>query len=713
MLKSVNRSKVRRAETKERIKENRFLSQRHGEHGEPCGKITSSVSPVPPWALCLRERLDSADENNEGETAMRTHRGTWLLLFGLLVMVAGVGVTTRARGGDLVAMDIAQFFVEPDVATVLSWRNSTAGQIEEEPYTIRDYWRREVKSGTAAKGSDGKLQVEVKLTAGYYEIEFPKSSREFGIAAVPAYSGKRDMFFAIDAAMSWLVKDRAVRDGLVRVLERSGIGMSRERLAWRAISRDANQTDWETSDGYETMRQSYASHGIEVLEMCHDTPSWLGHSGKYPADLVAASRQWVEIAKHWQSTWGALEIWNEPDIFFGDDLPGDQYAAVVKSVVFGLQAMPFSRPIVGGVLANYHEGFLEACYANGMFECIDLLSFHTYSRAPDMESLVEKYRTWLERHGHAGMPLWLTECGRPWKKGPGRPPLDEDANSALDIIMKAVEARACGIARHFPFVYPYYEENDNNFGMMARNGDPLRCMAGYAQLVRAISHKQYLGDWKGVPESVQRARVFADDKQAVLILYTGKSDNKTTVPFDAPVQRLEGIDGRTLTATDKGVLPVPDGLVYVWLDRGQLDGKLNTETKARKLSQLPTAAKRSNSGPVVMRLELDSKTFAAETSGYRLKHDSTEPLPLKVRAFNLGKRAEQVQFEFEGAGELADGKKLQTLEIPAESSIELNWKFTPAAAMREAKRANVEVRATLADGSAKTSLVIVLLSPKN
>jgi hypothetical protein len=643
---------------------------------------------------------------------MRTRQSTRLLLFGFLVVAAGISATKQLRGGDLAAADVAQFFVEPDVATVLKWRNSSASQAEEETYTLRDYWRRDVRSGKAVRGDDGSLQVEVKLPAGYYEIEFPKSSREFGIAAVPAYSGKRDTFFAIDAAMSWLVKDRAVRDGLVRVLERSGIGMSRERLSWRAISRDANETDWETPDGYSTLRQSYASHGIEVLEMCHDAPSWLGRSGKYPGDLAATSRQWVDIAGRWQSTWGALEIWNEPDIFFGDDLPGDQYAAVVKSVVFGLQSMPFSRPIVGGVLANYHEGFLEACYANGMFDSIDLLSFHTYSRAPEMESLVEKYRTWLERHGHAGMPLWLTECGRPWKKGPGRPPLDEDANSALDIIMKAVEARACGIARHFPFVYPYYEENDNNFGMMARNGDPLRCMAGYAQMVRALSHKQYLGDWTGSPDSVQRARVFGDDKQAVLVLYTGKSDNKTTVPFDAPVQRLEGIDGRVLSATDKGILPVPDGLVYVWLDRNRLDGKLNTETKARKLSQFPEAGKRSNVGPVVMRLELDSKTFAAETSGYRLKHISSDPLPLKVRAFNLGKRAEQVRFEFEGAGEVAEGKKLHSQEIPAESSIELNWKFVPAPALREVKQAKVEVRASLADGSAKSSLVIVLLPAK-
>mgnify|MGYP001117880080 CR=1 FL=1 len=68
--------------------------------------------------------------------------------------------------------------------------------------------------------ADGQVQVEVQLEPGYYEIIFVESGAEFGIAALPAFAGDRDPFFAIDSAMSWLVRDRSTRPGLLEVLRR-------------------------------------------------------------------------------------------------------------------------------------------------------------------------------------------------------------------------------------------------------------------------------------------------------------------------------------------------------------------------------------------------------------------------------------------------------------------------------------------------------------
>jgi len=223
-------------------------------------------------------------------------------------------------------------------------------------------------------------QVELKLRPGYYEIVFPGSSQEFGIAALPAFAGQRDPFFAIDSAMSWLVRDRSTRDGLLDVLRRCGVGMSRERLAWRAISPSTGTWEWDTPQGYETLRRAAADRGVEVLEMCHDAPGWLGRVGKYPADLAATARQWKQIAERWQSTWGALEVWNEPDIFFGDNLPGDQYVPLVKATAYAIQQAGSKRPVVGGVVAHFNAAFLDSCAANGMLDSVDVVSFHTYAR---------------------------------------------------------------------------------------------------------------------------------------------------------------------------------------------------------------------------------------------------------------------------------------------------------------------------------------------
>lgn len=619
-------------------------------------------------------------------------------------------------GQELTPPDVAQFFVEPDQPVSLQWTLKSGATAGEFPYRIVDYHEREVRSGKAKTTAAGTVQVELNLKPGYYEIIFPDSAQEFGIAALPAFSGDRDPFFAIDSAMSWLVRDdRSKREGLLTVLRRCGIGMSRERLAWRAISPSSDRWNWDTADGYETLRQAAAERGVEVLEMCHDTPRWLGLVGKYPADLAGTARQWKQITERWQATWGALEVWNEPDIFFGDNLPGDQYVPLVKATAYAADQAGFTRPVVGGVVAHFHQAFLDSCQANGMLESIDVLSFHTYARAPEMEPLVAKYRSWLRQHGHGGMPLWLTECGRPWSKGPSRPPLAEDANSGLDIVMKAVEARACAIDRHFPFVYPYYEENNNNFGMTGREGSPLRSMAGYAQFVRAVAHKRYLGDWQPLPESVVRARVFGDGHWAVLILYTGKIDAGAELTMDVETDRMEGLDGRLLQASAAGRVPVPDGLSYVWLPAGRVGERLNRQTAAMQLwpAAEEHATRRTPTWPVVLRAELQPQVMSAVTEGYRVKPDAAAELPVKVRVFNLSSSVEQTRIELQSPAAVLAGKRLQTIEIPAESAVNLAWTVNLQAALAEQRQAEFRLKATSTNGRHSSSLVMNFLPEKS
>jgi hypothetical protein len=625
------------------------------------------------------------------------------LLWGVLV-TAGSEV-----GAELVAVDVAQYFLEPHVATVLRWKTADGTAATEQAYTVYDYWREQVGSGKTSTGQDGSLQVTLTLQPGYFEIAFPESAQEFGIAALPSFAGERDEFFAIDAAMSWLVSDHRQREGLVRILRRSGVVMARERLNWGAVNPQREQFAWDTPSGYETLRRAYAEQQVDVLEMCHDAPHWLGLIDKYPANLPAAARQWRQIAQRWQATWGAVEVWNEPDIFFGGNLPGDQYVPLVKALAHGLSAAGCARPVVGGVFAHYHDDFLNACQANGMLDAIDVLSFHTYSRAPEMESLVEKYRTWLREHRQPNMPLWLTECGRPWKRGPGRPPLAEDTNSALDIVMKSVEARACGIARHFPFVYPYYEENDNNFGMMGRQADPLRSMAGYAQLIRVLAHKKYVGDWRPLAEPVSRARVFADRETAVLVVYTGRSDKTATVSCDLRAARIEGLDGRALAASEAGKIPVPDGLAYVWLDRSQLADHLNTDTRAMRLAATGAQPPRpATASPIIMRLEMDRSVMSPETKGYVISEETAGALPLRIRVFNLDADILPVRCEFVSAQELLEGKRLQTVELPGESSQDVHWKLDLRPSFAEGGRTRIEVQATVAGTQQITRIALDL-----
>jgi len=590
-----------------------------------------------------------------------------------LILACSWAVALPASSAALRPVDVERFFVTPGERSVLRWKGEPGGGVE---YTVRDYGGRTVATGRA-KAAAGGVEVAVTLPQGYYDVALATGGERFGIASLEAHRGQVDPFFSIDSAMSWLVRDDTVRRGLVRGLKRSGIAMSRERLSWAAIHPAGGKWDFEAAGRYERLRKAHRAEGVAMLEMFHDAPAHLGRVGKYPEALAATAGAWEAIAKRWHGLWGALEVWNEPDIFFGADLPADQYTALVKAVAFGLARGRIDTPLVGGVMAHYNRPFLDTAAACGMLAWVDALSFHTYGRAPQMEALVEHYQSFLSAHAVPSKPLWLTECGRPWKKGPPRPPADQGAASALDIVAKAIEARACGVARYFAFVYPYYEERTSNFGMMGKSATPLRSFAAYARLVGVLGGKDYLGDLRCDNKAVVRARVFGDADETVAAIYTGRADAKTAVKLPVPVVRAEGIDGRRLAVAAGAPVPVPDGLTYVWLGRAKLARHLDTQGRAMRLWRFSRRKppRRVAPSPIILRYEFDRTAVDGSSKGYRLKGAAPGELALRVKAFNLSARPRAVtlaaSFSKPGAKLLGAGERRATL--PAGGSAIVAW----------------------------------------
>ena len=594
------------------------------------------------------------------------------------------------------------FFIEPDEPAELRWRVESGrleGPVEA---VVRDYQDRPVATLPAKVTLEGALELTVKLPVGFYEVDVAAAGQRFGVVSLPAYQGERDPFFSIDAAMSWLVRDDEIRPSLIRVLRRCGVAMSRERLNWGQISPARGKWDWESPRHYETLRKTYADHGVDLLEMFHSTTRWAGSVGKYPDDLPGTARAWAEIGRRWRSTWDAMEVWNEPDISFGGKLPADQYACLVKTFAYTFDREGLDVPLVGGVFAHHNRPFLDNAARNGLLDCVDVVSFHTYGRASAMEALIERYHLWLAAHDRQMTPLWITECGRPWKQGPDRPPADQDAESALDITMKAVESRACGIARYFAFVYPFYEERGNNFGMMGRQATPLRSMAAYARLTRLLAHKRYLGDLRPGSDGAtgRLARVFGDDRETVAVLYTGQADPEAKWELGLAIERAEGIDGRVLEVADDGPVPVPDGLVYVWLDPKKLGDRLQTDTSAARLSGIgPKAPPRPNPpSPIVLRYQFSADAVEARSEGYRVKATPPGAVSFVVRVFNLAEEPRELTLDArldDGGGHGAASGGIppegRVVRVPGEGFLDVEWEIDLGAAFAASGRAAVEV----------------------
>ena len=334
-----------------------------------------------------------------------------------------------------------------------------------------------------------------------------------------------------------------------------------------------------------------------------------------------------------------------------------------------------------------------------MLDCVDVASFHTYDRAARMQELVGKYRDWLAAHGRPDMPLWITESGRPWKKGPSRPPADQDAASALDITRKAIEVRACGVARYFAFVYPFYEENENNFGMLDRWGTPLRSFAAYAQAARALGGKQYLGDLR-LGESAPAARVFGDQRETVAVLTAAAG---TTA--DRRCGRSAGAasrgTGRPQHPSQRGGQGSAGGRLGVRLARSGVGGEAIGHANrghafVARIGPRQPPPPRESPSPIVLRWQIDPAAFKPETAGYRVVGETPGKSRLAVRAFNLSEQPAEFRLALD-AGDAPvriSGENPCAVRVPAAGFADAVWEVDLSDAFARSDQISVTVRPT-------------------
>lgn len=542
-------------------------------------------------------------------------------------------------------------------------------------FRITDYAGEAVTHGQLEADADGRVQVPVQLPAGYYEISFEGAGdpgqEATGLWVRPDVREglPSDPFFSIDTAISWLTQfdDRqSMIDNLPQVIGTGG--MARERLAWQSIHPSEDQWDWETESRYESTRQAYKDAGIEVLEVFHRTPERWGanQGGRFPVDLLSASHSWAEVAKRLHKYWAALEVWNEPDISFGGNQPADQYLPMLKMVRYVMHDAGIDTPIGGGVLATSNRNYITQAALNGLLDECDFFSFHYYGDPMGVERLIARHRLWLDEFGSPNKPLWLTEIGMTRSGTTGvRPEADVQAINAMTLAMQSIEARACGIVRLFPFVYPEYSERSGSrhYGMLDARGTPLRILAAVAQTANALSGTEYLGDLPIQSQSdLKRLRVFSHpDKESsvIVVAYTGEINENKTINLPYTALNIQGADGRNLQIGSNGEIPIPDGIAYLELAMQDIGADLIRDTEAMRLynlAQVESPAPPAPS-PIVLQPQIDVADLSAiSTLGYFLPRDKKH-IAVNVNVLNLGKDERNIRIQ----GGLSD----RTVTVPA------------------------------------------------
>lgn len=437
-----------------------------------------------------------------------------------------------------------------------------------------------------------RLSIGITLTSGFYELRFPELDQTFGISVLPPFSGKNDPFFAIEGLLE--NSSPEIYRSCLRLLARSGIHHNREWTNFHLLT-SRNSYDSRNDPFYR-----YAGmEKIDSIFAFHDFPEWAngiftGRRKSLPGKLIGVDSMISKMIDSRRSGLEGFQILNEYDQV---NIPAEACLPPLKLAAWIMRNRKLT--LVGAAFCKGSSLSCRDSIASGMLDFIDVFSIHTYSEPERMISYVEEYRKDMAGHPKGQLPIWVTESGKPWKRGltqslerPHGGPLnnlhpqpDEDMTSALWITMKAVEAKACGVARYYPFAMRFFQENNYNFGMLDYYNTPLRSMHAYSFLVKLLSGLEYRGDWKHKQVDVHPIRIFSDNKKVVAVFYIGKDGiAKHSISLEGfPSGTGYAIDGSRLHPGNNR-LSFYGGMAYWVFPAEQLSPTmLNTDTKPMRM----------------------------------------------------------------------------------------------------------------------------------
>lgn len=442
---------------------------------------------------------------------------------------AGVHVTPDAPCGVYLEGEALAFAVGGD-ATGLA-------------FTAVDYDGVEVATATPA---DGRL-VLPDLAAGYYDLTWDGGKLSFAVVAARPDTAPPEGPLAVDAASAWLCSPEQW-EPLARMLRRIGIGWVRERISWGEVEPEEGKLAWGK---YETVAEALHSQGLREYQIFHDSPWWTrpGRETRCPDDLRTVYRFTKAAAAHFAGRIHAWEPWNEPDIFFFDQL-GDRYAGVQKAAYLGLKAGDPGVIVLECSLCRGKSDFSDNIHECGVADYADVFNFHTY--AP-LSAYVDNIRSWVAlaaEYGVGDRPIWLTEAGVHLLHTDLELTPERERTQAEFVPRSFAISLAGGVDRHFFFVLPFYPEGAVQFGALHRDLSPRPSLVAIATAVRLLGEGRYLGRLACEPEACQ-CYVF-DSGSGLVAVAWADSAATTAIPVAADAVTVVDLIGRAREVAAEG-----------------------------------------------------------------------------------------------------------------------------------------------------------------
>lgn len=144
--------------------------------------------------------------------------------------------------------------------------------------------------------------------------------------------------------------------------------------------------------------------------------------GWVPLNSPEAEQAWLrfvgKLAEHFATRVRHWEIWNEPNGsgFWQPDKPNPaRYVELVKMTAPVIRKRIPNVTLIGGAFAGFPAlDYAQGCFAAGLCELVDKISFHPYRPQPELNYAAElrTFRGMIARH-KSGISIWQGENGAP------------------------------------------------------------------------------------------------------------------------------------------------------------------------------------------------------------------------------------------------------------------------------------------------------------
>jgi len=286
----------------------------------------------------------------------------------------------------------------------------------------------------------------------------------FGVAPATA-AVPRDFFGIVSEDV--FTGAPAYRDATLAQESSVGVGLIRQTFHWKQIEVKPGVYNFA---GYDSYVAALASHGIRVLPILFDPPSFrarVSHSSSaiYPprrystigAFGAAVARRYGPNGSFWAQNPGlpklpitAYQIWNEPNLraYWPTGPNPRQYVRLLKAARAGIRRADRHAEIVTAGLPDSHlsrphsvYSFLRSMMAAGGRKSFDTLAINPYGKnTSQLLARVRRFRSILNHAHDSRSRMWITEFG--WSDVGPRSPFRAGSAGQAKQIRRTIPALA-------------------------------------------------------------------------------------------------------------------------------------------------------------------------------------------------------------------------------------------------------------------------------